>query len=236
MLLEKATLEQLGKVKRVVVTKGHTTLVGGGGAKQAIGGRVEMIKRELARCTSDYDKEKLQERLAKLTGGVAVVRVGAASEAELKNRKDAFDDAVSATRAAIAEGIVPGCGLAFLRAAPAIVAAEKKAEGDEKTGLRIVRNALDVVTRTIGENSGQDPGVIVEKMRAGTGAFGFNAATNAWGDLLEMGIIDPVKVIRVAMENAVSSASILLLTEATLCELPEPKKEPRGPMQGGFEE
>ena len=220
--LEAATPEQLGRVKRVVVTKDKTTLVGGGGDKKAIGARVEMLRREHAKSTSDYDKEKLRERIARLAGGVAVVRVGASSEAELKNRKDAFDDAVNATRAAIAEGIVPGAGLALLRAVGPVLELEKTLEGDEKTGARIVRTALEIITRTIGENSGMDPGVVVERMKTGTGAYGVDASTGKWGDLLEMGIIDPVKVLRLALEHAVSSASLLLLTEATLVELPEP--------------
>ncbi len=234
--LEQTTLENLGRVKRVVVTKENTTLVGGAGAPKVLAGRVELLKKELARTTSDYDKEKLQERIAKLSGGVAVVRVGAASEAEMKNLKDAFDDAINATRAAIAEGIVPGAGLAFLRCIPALLEAEKKAEGDEKTGLRIMRAALEVPTRTIGENSGADAGVVVERMKSGTGAFGFDASRNVYGDLLEAGILDPVKVLRLALTNAVSSASTLLLTEATLAEDPEPKKD--GAMAGpaGLEE
>jgi chaperonin GroEL len=225
VLLEDAKFEQLGRVQRVVVTKDHTTLVGGAGAKQAIGARVENIRKEWQRSTSDYDKEKLQERIARLSGGVAVVRVGAASEAELKNRKDAFDDAVNATRAAIAEGIVPGAGLAFLRAVGPVLELEKTLEGDLKTGARIVRSALEVITRTIAENSGADGGVVVDKMQNGTGNFGFNAATGQYGDLVEMGVIDPVKVLRLALENAVSSASTLLLTEATLVEVPEPKSK-----------
>jgi len=221
--LENARLEQLGRVKRIVVDKDHTTLVGGAGGKPAVAARVEMLKKERERSTSDYDKEKLQERIAKLSGGVAVVRVGASSEAELKNRKDAFDDAVNATRAAMAEGIVPGAGLALLRAIGPVLELEKTLEGDVKTGARIVRTALEVITRTIGENSGVDPGVVVEKMKTGAGAYGFDAASGAWGDLLAMGIVDPVKVLRLALENAVSSASTLLLTEATLTEVPEPK-------------
>ncbi|MFZ5439228.1 MAG: chaperonin GroEL [Myxococcota bacterium] len=221
--LEGARLEQLGRVKRVLVTKDHTTLIDGAGTKEAIAARVENLKKEIARSTSDYDKEKLQERVARLSGGVAVVRVGAASEAELKNRKDAFDDAVNATRAAVAEGIVPGAGLAFVRAMSPLLELEKTLEGDEKTGVRIVRSAMEIVTRTIAENSGVDPGVVLEKMRTGSGAFGFDAGSGKWGDLLELGVIDPVKVLRLALENAVSSASTLLLTEATLVEVPEPK-------------
>jgi chaperonin GroEL len=226
--LEDAKVEQLGRVQRVVVTKDHTTLVGGAGAKANISARVENLRKEWQRSTSDYDKEKLQERIARLSGGVAVVRVGASSEAELKNRKDAFDDAVSATRAAIAEGIVPGAGLAFLRAVGPLLDLEKTLEGDLKTGVRIVRNAMETITRTIAENSGVDPGVVVEKMKTGTGGFGFNAATGDYGDLVAMGVIDPVKVLRLALENAVSSASTLLLTDATLVEAPQPRKKGGG--------
>ncbi len=226
--LEDAKVEQLGKVQRVVVTKDHTTLVGSGGIKALITARVDNIRKELERSTSDYDKEKLQERIARLSGGVAVVRVGAGSEAELKNRKDAFDDAVSATRAAVAEGIVPGAGLAYLRAVGPVADLEKTLEGDLKTGARIVRTALEVVTRTIAENAGTDAGVVVEKMKSGTGSFGFNAATGSYGDLFALGIIDPVKVVRLALQNAVSSASTLLLTDATMCDVPEPKPKPAG--------
>jgi chaperonin GroEL len=223
MTLESAVVTQLGRVKRVIVTKEHTTLVGGEGDKEAIRERIEALRNERERSTSDYDKEKLQERIARLSGGVAVVRVGASSEAELKNRKDAFDDAVSATKAAIAEGIVPGAGLAFLKAIPGVVALEQTLEGDEKTGAHIVRGALEVITRTIAENSGVDPGVVVDRMKHGTDGVGFDARTGAWGELVSMGIIDPVKVLRLALENAVSSASTLLLTDATLVEVPEPK-------------
>ncbi|MDP1827531.1 MAG: chaperonin GroEL [Archangium sp.] len=225
--LEAAQLEQLGKVKRVVVTKDHTTLVGGEGDKKAIAGRVEALRKEHTKSTSDYDKEKLRERIARLSGGVAVVRVGASSEAELKSRKDAFDDAVNATRAAMAEGIVPGGGLALLRAVEPVLELERTLEGDEKTGARIVRHALEVITRTIGENSGMDPGVVVEKMKNGTGSYGVDASNGHWGDLLEMGIIDPVKVLRLALEHAVSSASLLLLTEATMVDEPEAKQRPQ---------
>jgi chaperonin GroEL len=232
--LETARPEQLGRVKRVVVTKDHTTLIDGAGAKAAIDARIDAIKKEHERATSDYDKEKLQERIARLSGGVAVVRVGASSEAELRNRKDAFDDAVNATRAATAEGIVPGAGLAFLRATAPVLELEKTLEGDEKTGARIVRNALEVVTRTIAENSGIDPGVVVERMKNGAGAFGLDAGTGRWGDLLELGIIDPVKVLRLGLENAVSSASTLLLTEATLVEVPEPKPKPAAAPEADF--
>jgi chaperonin GroEL len=229
--LESLTLEQLGKAKRVVVDRDTTTIVGGAGLRPAIEGRCNEIRRQIADATSDYDKEKLEERLAKLAGGVAVIRVGAASEAELKNRKEAFDDAISATRAAIAEGIVPGGGLALLRAIEAVEAAAEKAEGDERTGMLILRRALEAPTRTIAENSGVDGGVVVDRMRTATGHTGFNAATREYVDLVEAGIIDPTKVVRIALENAVSVAGVLLLAEATLTEIPELKPEPAVPAE-----
>ena len=230
--LEHVSPEYLGRTKRVVMTKDNTTLVGGGGAKKVIVGRIEQIKREMKAATSDYDKEKLQERLAKLSGGVAVIRVGAASEAELKTRKDAFDDAISSTKAAVAEGIVPGAGLAYLRAIGPLEQEEVKVEGDERTGLRILEHALSVPTRQIAENSGMDPGVVADRMRTGTGPTGLDASRGVYVDLVEAGIIDPTKVVRVALENAVSSASVLLLTEATLTEIPEPPAHAPRPSLG----
>jgi chaperonin GroEL len=223
--LETLTLEDLGRSKRVVVDKENTTIVGGAGAKPAIEGRCRDIRKAIERVTSDYDREKLEERLAKLQGGVAVIRVGAASEAELKSRKEAFEDAISATKAAVAEGVLPGGGLALLRAIDAVAKEEEKCAGDERTGLQILRKALEAPTRQIAENSGVDGGVIVNKMREGQGNWGFDAASNDFGDLVERGIIDPTKVVRVALENAVSVASVLLLTEATLTEVPEEKPE-----------
>jgi chaperonin GroEL len=224
--LEHVTVDDLGKAKRVVVDKDNTTIIGGGGAKSAIEGRCQDLRRQIERATSDYDKEKLQERLAKLSGGVAVIRVGAPSETELKSRKEAFDDAISATKAAVAEGIVPGGGLGLLRVIEAVEQEAAKCEGDERTGVLMLRRALETPTRQIAENSAADGGVVVDRMRHGTGNFGFDAARNAYVDLVEAGIIDPTKVVRVALENAVSVASVLLLTEATLTELPEPKPEP----------
>ncbi|HXJ33754.1 MAG TPA: chaperonin GroEL [Candidatus Eisenbacteria bacterium] len=221
--LEHVTLADLGRASRVVVTKDHTTIIGGRGDAKAIAGRADQIRAEIGRSTSDYDKEKLQERLAKLAGGVAVIRVGAATEAELKSRKEAFEDAISATRAALAEGIVPGCGLALLRAIDVVERDEQGAEGDERTGMRMLRLALEAPTRQIAANSGADGGVVVERMRAGTGAHGYDAARGCYVDLFEAGIIDPTKVVRIALENAVSVASVLLLTEATLTEIPEKK-------------
>jgi chaperonin GroEL len=227
--LENLTLDDLGRAKRVVVTRDDTTIVGGSGARTALDGRCQEIRHQIETATSDYDKEKLRERLAKLAGGVAVIRVGAPSETELKNRKEAFEDAISATKAAAAEGLVPGAGLALLRAIAAVQAEEGKAEGDERTGMQVLRRALEAPTRQIAENSGVDGGVVTEKMRSGTGAFGFDAAAGKYLDLVEAGIVDPTKVVRLALENAVSVASVLLLTEATLTEVPESKDEgPRG--------
>jgi len=223
--LEHVTLDDLGRAKRVVVDRENTTVVGGAGAKQRIAARCEELRKQIKDATSDYEREKLDERLAKLAGGVAVIRVGAPSEAELKSRKEAFDDAISSTKAAIAEGIVPGGGLALLRAIDAVEREAAKMGGDERTGVLMLRRALEAPTRQIAENSSVDGGVVVERMRAGTGNFGFDAARSEYGDLAEAGIIDPTKVVRVALENAVSVASVLLLTEATLTELPEPKPE-----------
>jgi chaperonin GroEL len=219
MSLEHMKLEDLGRAKRVVVTRDTTTIVGGVADRAAIDGRCTEIRRQIADTTSDYDKEKLEERLARLTGGVAVVKVGAPSEAELKNRKEAFDDAISATKAAMAEGIVPGGGLALLRAIDAVNAEVEKLDGDERTGALMLRRALEAPTRQIAENSGVDGGVVVDRMRQGTGAFGFDAATGGYVDLLAAGIIDPTKVVRIALENAVSVAGTLLLAEATLTEV-----------------
>lgn len=225
--LENVTLEMLGKATRVVVDKDTTTIVGGKGSKQAITARADQLRREIKKTTSDYDREKLEERLAKLAGGVAVIRVGAATEAEMKAKKDALDDAISATKAAVAEGIVPGGGLALLRCAPALDAEIAVAEGDERTGLQILRRALEAPARQIAENSAVDGGVVVARMLESTGAVGFDAARKAYVDLLEAGIVDPTKVVRVGLENAVSVASTLLLTEATMTEVPD---EPAPPL------
>ena len=226
--LDKVTTEMLGRARRVVIDKDNTTIIGGEGEKKAITGRIEQIRREIQKSTSDYDKEKLRERLAKLAGGVAVLHVGAPTESDLKGRKDAFDDAISATKAAVAEGIVPGGGVALLRAIDALMAEEAKVEGDERTGLKVLRQALTEPARQIASNSGIDPGVAIEKVRTTTGNpnLGLDAATGRYVDLVEVGIIDPTKVVRVALENAVSVAGVLLLTEATMTDLPEPKSAP----------
>ena len=223
--LENVKMDQLGRAKRVVIDKETTTIVGGGGEKPAIEGRCRELRKQIEETTSDYDKEKLRERLAKLTGGVAVIRVGAPSEAEAKKLKEAFEDAISATKAAVAEGVLPGAGLALLRAIDAVDAEESKAEEDEKTGLRILKRALEAPTRQIAENSALDGGVVVDRMRSGKGNFGLDASSGKFVDLIEAGIIDATKVVRIALENAVSVAGTLLLTEATLTEEREKKPE-----------
>ena len=223
--LENVTLEQLGRAARVVVDKDDTTIIGGGGKRPQIDGRIQQIRREIEKTTSDYDREKLEERLAKLSGGVAVIRVGAPTEAEMKSRKEGLDDAISATKAAVAEGLVPGGGLALLRCIEAVAKEEQKREGDEKTGVQILKRALEVPARQIAENSAVDGGVVVARMLSGHDNYGFDAARKEYVDLVEAGIIDPAKVVRIALENAVSVASLLLLTEATMTDLPEPPKE-----------
>ena len=223
--LEHVTVEQLGRAKRVVVDKDTTTIIGGAGDRKQIDGRIEQIRREIDKTTSDYDREKLQERLAKLAGGVAVIRVGAPTESEMKAKKEALDDAISATKAAVAEGIVPGGGLALLRCVEATLKEEAACEGDERTGVQILRRALEAPTRQIAENSAVDGGVVVARMLEGKGSYGFDAGRKEYVDLVEAGIIDPTKVVRVGLENAVSVASVLLLTEATMTEMPEPRRE-----------
>lgn len=232
--LAHVTPNDLGRAARVVIGRENTTIIGGAGDRAAIEGRCKELRAQIEKSTSDYDKEKLRERLAKLSGGVAVIRVGAPSEAEMKNKKEALEDAISATRAAMAEGVVPGGGLALLRSVEAIRQEEAKcSEGDERTGLRILRRALEAPARQIAENSGADPGVVVNTMLAGTGNTGFDAARGVYCDLVEAGIIDPTKVVRVALENAVSVASTLLLTEASLTEMPEAPSEHHEPPELG---
>jgi chaperonin GroEL len=228
--LEDVQLAQLGRARRVVADKDNTTIIGGAGNKADIQGRIQMIRKEIERTTSDYDLEKLEERLAKLSGGVAVIRVGAPSESEMKSKKDALDDAISSTKAAVAEGIVPGGGLALLRVTTAVAAVEQQCTGDERTGAQILRRALEAPTRQIAENSAADGGVVVDRMLNGTGNMGFDAARKEYVDLLEAGIVDPAKVVRLALENAVSVASVLLLTEATVTEKPE-KAQKQSPVE-----
>jgi chaperonin GroEL len=215
--LKNVTLADLGKATRAILKRDSTTIVGGGGNPSSISDRCAQIRRQIADTTSDYDREKLEERLGKLSGGVAVVRVGAPSEAELKMRKEAFDDAISATQAAVAEGVVAGGGVALVRAAAAVEPLFAQLEGDVRTGARILCDALDVPARQLAANANADPGVVVERIRAGAG-LGFDTSKLAYCDMVEAGIVDPVKVIRIALENAVSVAGVLLLAEATLTE------------------
>src|ERR1022692_1612671 len=226
--LEDVKLDQLGRARRVVVDKDNTTIIGGAGSRHDIDGRIHMIRKELEKTTSDYDRDKLNERLAKLSGGVAVIRVGAPSESEMKAKKEALDDAISSTKAAVAEGIVPGGGLALLRAIGAVSAVEAQASGDERTGVQILRHALEAPTRQIAENSAADGGVVVDRMLNGSGNLGFDAARKQFVDLFDAGIVDPAKVVRIALENAVSVASVLLLTEATMTEKPEKSEKAAG--------
>ena len=233
--LENVMIHDLGRAKKVILDKDTTTIVGGQGDAKQIEGRIAEIRRQMAETTSDYDKEKLQERLAKLAGGVAVVRVGAPTEAELKNRKDAFDDAIRATQAAVAEGIVPGGGVALVRAVGAIEKAAEGAESDRRTGLRILARALEAPLRQIAVNSQADPGVVVERVRGGQSAFGFDAAVGRFVDMNEAGILDPLKVVRIALENAVSVAGTLLLADATMVEIEEESTNKGAAGMGGGE-
>ena len=224
MKLEDARIDALGRAKRVVVDKDTTTLIGGYGERSAIDARIKEIRHEIERpAVTTYDREKLEERLAKMSGGVAVIRAGAPSEAEMKAKKDALDDAISATKAAVAEGIVPGGGLALLKASHVLPPLVAGMEGDERTGADILRRALEAPARQIAENSAVDGGVVVSKMLDSTGNVGFDAAAKCYVDLVEAGIVDPTKVVRIALENAVSVAGILLLSEATMTEKREEK-------------
>jgi chaperonin GroEL len=231
--LENATLNDLGKAKRVVVDKDNTTLVDGAGKKKDIEGRIGEIRAQIEKSTSDYDKEKLQERLAKLAGGVAVINVGAATETEMKEKKARVEDALHATRAAVEEGIVPGGGVALLRCQP--VVAKMKLEGDEKVGAEIVRRALEEPIRMIAQNAGAEGSIIVEKVRESKDKnFGYNAQTDVYEDLVAAGVIDPTKVTRSALQNASSIAGLLLTTEAVVVERKEEKKDMPMPPGGGM--
>ena len=218
--LENVVIGMLGTARRVVVDKDNTTIVGGSGAAESVEGRVAQIRRQIEETTSEYDREKLEERLAKLAGGVAVVNVGAATEVEMKEKKARFEDALAATRAAIEEGIVPGGGIALLRAASALGGLEL--EGDQETGLNIIRRSLLSPVRAIAENAGAEGSVVVAKIQEGEGNFGFNAATSEYGDMLEEGVVDPTKVVRSALQNASSIAGLLLTTETLITEIEEP--------------
>ncbi len=222
--LEQLTLKDLGRAKRVTVNKDDTTVVGGAGSKTSIEGRIKLIRNQIEETTSDYDREKLQERLAKLVGGIGVISVGAATETEMKEKKARVEDALHATRAAVEEGIVPGGGVAYLRCLEALQKVEVEKGTDERFGVDIVRKALEHLTRRIAENAGWDGAVVVEKVRAGTGAFGFNALTEKFEDLVRAGVIDPTKVERTALQNAASVSGLLLTTEALVAEKPKKKK------------
>ena len=229
--LENMTLNELGQAKRIKVEKENTTIVDGSGNKEDIKGRVKQIRAQIEEATSDYDREKLQERLAKLVGGVAVIRVGAATEVEMKEKKDRVEDALNATRAAVEEGIVPGGGTAFIRVSKAL-ADIKPADDDEMAGVNIIRRAIEEPMRQIAHNAGFEGSIVVEKVRNGKDGFGFNAATGEYEDLFKAGVIDPKKVSRVALQNAASVSSLLLTTECAICDKPEPK--PAAPAaQGG---
>jgi chaperonin GroEL len=224
--LENIELEDLGTAKRIVVDKDNTLIVEGGGSRKDIDGRADQIRKQIEATTSDYDREKLQERLAKLTGGVAVIRAGAATETEMKERKDLIDDALHATRAAAEEGIVPGGGVAFLRAIAAVEAGKSKAKGDERLGFEIVAQALRSPARQIADNAGDDGQVVVaEILENKNPAWGYNAATSEYGDMLKMGIIDPTKVARTALLNAASVSGLALTTDVMITELKEKKGE-----------
>jgi chaperonin GroEL len=232
--LEGVKLEDLGKAKRITIDKDNTTIVDGGGKSSEIEGRVKEIRAQIEKTTSDYDKEKLQERLAKLVGGVAIIKVGAATETELKEKKARVEDALHATRAAVEEGIVPGGGVALVRAIPAVDALLKTLEGDEKIGAQIVRRSLEEPLRQIVANAGEEGAVVVAKVLESTDLhFGYNAQTSVFEDLVKAGVIDPTKVTRTALQNAASIAGLLLTTEALIVEIPEPKSAPAGGHGGG---
>ncbi len=229
--LETVTLDMLGRSKKVSISKENTTIVDGAGAKSDIEGRVAQIKAQIEETTSDYDREKLQERLAKLAGGVAVIRVGGSTEIEVKERKDRIDDALNATRAAVQEGIVPGGGVALLRSASKITA--KGANDDQEAGINIIRRALQALVRQISENAGDEASIVVGKiLEKNEDNYGYNAQTSEYGDMIAMGIVDPVKVVRTALQNAASVASLLITTEAMIAELP--KKDAPAGMPGGM--
>jgi chaperonin GroEL len=231
--LENVTLKDLGRAKKIVVDKDNTTLVDGAGAKKAIEGRCAEIRAQIEKTTSDYDREKLQERLAKLAGGVAVIKVGAATEAEMKEKKARVEDALHATRAAVEEGIVPGGGVALIRAQKALDALEGKLSTEQAAGVSIIRRSVEEPLRRIAENAGVEGSIVVDKVKGGKGGFGFNAQTEEYEDLVKAGVIDPTKVVRSALQNAASVASLLLTTEAMVAEKPEEKHEHGGGMPGG---
>ena len=221
--LENVTLKDLGRAKRIIIDKDNTTIVEGAGKKSGIEGRITQLRAQIEETTSDYDREKLQERLAKLAGGVAVVKVGAATEVEMKEKKARVEDALHATRAAVEEGIVPGGGVALIRASAGL--GNLRASDDEKVGVRIVQKALEEPLRWIVSNAGAEGSVVLDKVNNGKGAFGFNAATEEYEDLVKAGIVDPTKVVRIALQNAASVAGLMITTEAMIADKPEKKKD-----------
>jgi chaperonin GroEL len=221
--LENVTIKDLGRVKRVIIDKDNTTVVEGGGKKSAIEGRIAQIRAQIEETTSDYDREKLQERLAKLAGGVAVIKVGAATEVEMKEKKARVEDALHATRAAVEEGIVPGGGVALVRSSAAL--GSLNVSDEERVGVRVIQKALEEPIRWIAQNAGVDGAVVLDKVRNGKGAFGLNAATEEYEDLVKAGIVDPTKVVRTALQNAASVAGLLITTEAMIADKPEKKKD-----------
>jgi chaperonin GroEL len=233
--LENVTLKDLGRAKRIVIDKDNTTIIDGAGAKKAIEGRCGEIRKQIDETTSDYDREKLQERLAKLVGGVAVVKVGAATETEMKEKKARVEDALHATRAAVEEGIVPGGGVALLRARTALDGLDGSiSDQDQRAGIKVVRRAVEEPLRWIAQNAGIDGSIVIDKVASGKGSFGFNAQTEEYEDLMKSGVIDPTKVVRSALQNAASVASLLLTTEAMVAEKPEKKKSMSGMPPGGM--
>ncbi len=232
--LENVTLKDLGRAGKLVIDKDNTTIIEGAGAKKDIEGRCNEIRKQIEETTSDYDREKLQERLAKLVGGVAVVKVGAATETEMKEKKARVEDALHATRAAVEEGIVAGGGVALLRARKVLAGvADGLSEDDQKAGVRLIDRALEEPLRWIAQNAGVEGSIVIDKVKAGKGAFGFNAATESYEDLIQAGVIDPTKVVRTALQNAASVASLLLTTEATIAEKPKKKEAMPGGAGGG---
>jgi chaperonin GroEL len=221
--LENVTIKDLGRAKRVIIDKDNTTVVEGAGKKPAIEGRISQIRAQIEETTSDYDREKLQERLAKLAGGVAVIKVGAATEVEMKEKKARVEDALHATRAAVEEGIVPGGGVALIRSSAGL--GSLAVSEDERVGVRIIQKALEEPIRWIAQNAGLDGAVVLDKVKNSKGAFGFNAATENYEDLVKSGIVDPTKVVRTALQNAASVAGLLITTEAMIADKPEKKKD-----------
>jgi chaperonin GroEL len=233
--LQNLTMEDLGRAKRVILDKANTTIIEGAGQAQDIEARVKQIRTQVEETTSDYDREKLQERLAKLVGGVAVIKVGAATETEMKEKKARVEDALNATRAAVEEGVIPGGGVGLLRCVAAVAAL--KLDGDEAVGATIIRRALEEPMRQLAYNAGVEGSIVVQKVKEGSGSFGYNVATDRYEDLMAAGVVDPTKVTRSALQNAASIAALMLTTEALIAELPETEeKAPAAHPGDGYDE